>query len=59
MYLIDTVSREDAKGVVSTAYDLIPAQIDIPVPLRIMSASPRSSTPIFVIILLFFMVTKK
>lgn len=40
MYLIDTVSREDATGVVAAAYGLIPPQIDIPVPLRLMSASP-------------------
>ena len=40
MYLVNTVSREEAKGVVAKAYALIPPQIDIPAPLRLMSASP-------------------
>ncbi len=40
MFLVNTVERDKAEGVVARAYQAIPAQIDIPVPLRLMSASP-------------------
>ncbi len=40
MYLVNTVEREKAEGIVADTYALVPAQIDIPVPMRLLSATP-------------------
>lgn len=40
MFLVTTVDREKAQGAVADAYSLIPAQVDLPVPLVLLSASP-------------------
>ncbi|EPR37096.1 hypothetical protein dsx2_1039 [Desulfovibrio sp. X2] len=40
MFLLDTQTRETAQGTVAEIFNAIPAQIDIPVPLQLMSASP-------------------
>lgn len=40
MFLVSTVERDKAEGIVAQAYANIPAQIDIPVPMQLLSASP-------------------
>lgn len=40
MFLVETIARDKAEGLVAQAYNAIPAQIDIPVPLQLLSASP-------------------
>jgi alkylhydroperoxidase family enzyme len=40
MYLVNTVERDKAEGIVADTYALVPAQIDIPVPMRLLSATP-------------------
>lgn len=40
MFLVNTVERDKAEGIVAQAYANIPAQIDIPVPMQLLSASP-------------------
>jgi len=40
MFLVNTVERDKAEGIVAKAYANIPPQIDIPVPMQLLSASP-------------------
>ena len=40
MFLVNTVERDKAEGIVAQAYNAIPPQIDIPVPMQLLSTSP-------------------
>ena len=40
MYLVNTVERDKAEGIVADTYALVPPQIDIPMPMRLLSVSP-------------------
>ena len=41
MFMLNTVSKEEATGKVAEAYGVFPDQMPVPVPLQLMSASPE------------------